>query len=456
MTRAARRHSLHGALGAMLAAALAGSACGADASSSSGTTSGSGGGAAGTGQGGHFTGLGGSGGHGGAITLMPLVALHVAVGKSHSCALVADGSVACWGAGARGQLGDGLSGKDHHRTTPAIVPGLGGVQALRAGGDTTCALLAGSGKIVCWGAGAYGQLGNGTAMDQYFEPSPVEVTGLEKAVDLSVSGSNACAVLTDGSVRCWGRNDAAEWLGFASPDCGPYLDPDEIGNPIPVTLPCQALPQPVNALFDAKLVSIGGAHACAVRLGGTLSCWGADGFGQLGDGTFGPDNHKPTPTPIPDLLGVEAVRAGSSHTCALLAAQKVACWGDNAHGQLGIGTDTLDSYKTVPTTVPGLSAVIALDARGRTACAVTADHLVHCWGDATELFALPPDPTKTSVNSPTTIPDLTAVLEVAAGPAHACAGTIVNNVVCWGNDDQGQLGNGSTKAHDYGLSIVSY
>lgn len=459
MTGAARRLSLRGALGAALAVALFAPACGSSASSGGGggaTTSGSGGTSGTTGSGGNSTGLGGSGGAGGASAPVPLVALHIATGKSHSCALVAGGTVACWGAGAHGQLGDGLSGAEHHRTTAAAVPGLSGVKALRAGGDTTCALLAEGGKVVCWGAGGYGQLGNGKAEDQYFEPSPVEVSGLEKAVDLSVSGSNACAVLADGTVRCWGRNDAGAWLGFPSADCGPYLDPDGTGDPTPVTVPCEQTPHQVDAIFDAKQISVGGAHVCALRLGGSLSCWGADGFGQLGDGTFGPDNHKSTPTPIPDLLGVLSVHAGSSHTCALLATQKVACWGDNAHGQLGIGTDALDSYKTVPTAVPGLSAVIALDAAGRAACAVTDDRLVHCWGDVVELFALPPDPSKTSVLSPTTIPDLAFVIEVSAGAAHACGKKATNNVVCWGKNDQGQLGNGSAKAHDYTLATVSF
>ena len=93
---------------------------------------------------------------------------------------------------------------------------------------------------------------------------------------------------------------------------------------------------------------------------------------------------------------------------------------------------------------------------GRAACAVTDDRLVHCWGDVVELFALPPDPSKTSVLSPTTIPDLAFVIEVSAGAAHACGKKATNNVVCWGKNDQGQLGNGSAKAHDYTLATVSF
>jgi alpha-tubulin suppressor-like RCC1 family protein len=460
MIGAARRYPLCGSLAAGVAlVALLGTApaCGGGAGGGSGsTTSGTGGGATTSGTGGSGGGAGGSGGEGGSAQPIPLVALQVAVGKAHSCALVAGGTVACWGAGDLGQLGDGLSGKDHQRSAPATIPGLSGVKALRAGGDTTCALLSDAGKVTCWGAGGYGQLGNGKAMDGYFEASPVPASELVDVVDLSVAGPNACAVLGNGTVRCWGRNDAAAWLGFISLDCGPYLDPDGIGDPTPVAVPCETAPKEVGALFDATQVTIGGAHVCALRTGGALSCWGADSFGQLGDGTFGPDNHKPMPTPVPDLIGVQLVRAGASHTCALLADQKIACWGDNAHAQLGIGTDALDSYKTTPNLVPGLASVIALDVSGRTSCVVTDDRLVHCWGEALPLFAVPPDPTKTSVLSPTVIPDLAFAIEVRAAQSHACAKKATNNVVCWGENDQGQLGNGTTKASDFSLATVAF
>ncbi|MFO0759609.1 MAG: hypothetical protein U0359_24160 [Byssovorax sp.] len=456
MTRAARRRPSPGAAAAGLAAVLFALGCGASStgSGSSSTTTGAGGATSTAGTGGESA-SGGAGGQGGAPMLQPITALQIAAGRAHACALVAGGTVACWGAGEVGQLGDGLSGKDHHRSIPVVVTGLSGVKAIRAGGDSTCALIGDGGKIRCWGAGGYGQLGNGKAMDQYFEPSPVEVGGVDGAVDVSVSGVNACAVLTGGSVRCWGKNDAAAWLGFSSADCGPYVDPDGTGNPTPVSIPCESTPKEVAGIADAKQISIGGAHVCAVRMGGAVSCWGADGFGQLGDGTFGPDNHKSTPTPIADLTGVELVHAGTSHTCALVADQKVACWGDNAHGQLGIGTDALDSYKTVPTPVPGLGAVIGVGVSGRTTCAITDDRLVHCWGDAVPLFPVPPDPTKQSVLSPATIPDLAFVIEARPSATFACAKKATNNVVCWGAGDEGQLGNGTTKATDFSFATVA-
>ena len=108
-------------------------------------------------------GQGGSGGVGGFHDI-PLEVSAVAVGASHSCAVTVNGGVACWGSGARGQLGDGISGKDYHRAMAAPVVGISGAVGVRAGGDTTCAVLYGGG-VWCWGEGAFGQLGDGVAAD---------------------------------------------------------------------------------------------------------------------------------------------------------------------------------------------------------------------------------------------------------------------------------------------------
>src|SRR6185437_4881289 len=124
------------------------------------------------------------------------------------------------------------------------------------------------------------------AGDGYFQAVPVMVHGLEGVVDLSVRGSAACAALPDGTVRCWGRNDQG-LLGFTSPDCGPYAEQVD-AETSSIGVPCQKTPHGVPGIGAAGAVVTSGQHSCDIDENGGLSCWGADGFGQLGDGMSGP------------------------------------------------------------------------------------------------------------------------------------------------------------------------
>jgi len=364
-----------------------------------------------------------------------------------------------------GQLGDGMAGKAHVRATPVRIPGLSGVKAIRAGGNTTCAIVnagaladageggaASPGEVACWGDGRFGQLGNGHAEDGYFVSSPIAVGGIMDAIDLAVAGPNVCVVLSDGSVRCWGLNDPTEWLGFASPDCGPFVTEN---SPMPVALPCESAPREVPMLSGASRVASGGSHNCALVAGGVVSCWGADSFGQLGDGKAGKGSHNPIPTQVPGLSSVEAITVGSSHTCALLADQTVKCWGDNSFGQVGSGIDALDSYEASPSAVSTLDNIVALDAAGRTACAASMAGAVRCWGETHDIFESPPDPVKGRALLPTLVAGVSGAREVRSGGFHACVREDTGRVICWGLNDHGQVGSGSIGGDDYSLSPVA-
>jgi alpha-tubulin suppressor-like RCC1 family protein len=408
------------------------------------------------GGGGGYGGFGGGGGEGtggagGASLDMPLAVSAVAVGAAHTCAIVAGGAVACWGSGSRGQLGDGLAGQDHARAYPALVPGLTGVTGLRAGGDTTCALA--SGGVTCWGDGAFGQLGDGLATDGHYAATPVTAVGLTGVVDLSVTGQNACAVLTGGAVRCWGRNASDAWLGFVSADCGPYTVSTGDGGPMLLPIPCEPTPRDVPSAHDALSVVSGGAHSCLRTADGHVSCWGADHFGQLGDGLSGPDAFRADAVEVTGLLGAERLALGASHTCAVSGdTLGVRCWGDNAYGQLGIGTNALDSYKLAPTDVD-LTGVADLHAAGRTTCAARSDGSVLCWGATATMLPVSPEKDGSAL-VPTLVPGLAGVVEVRTGGAHGCGRLGDGTLVCWGENDRGQLGNGTMGLPDFSMDPV--
>ena len=394
----------------------------------------------------------GGGGEGGA-SLAVLDAKQITVGASHSCALLQTGEVACWGDDSSGQLGDGHDGKGYQRAFPMVVPGVAGATAIRAGLDTTCAIAGGA--VLCWGDGRYGQLGDGSSGDGYHRSTPLAVDGLTGVQDLSVNGQNACAVLGDGSVRCWGLNGAAQWLGFSSSDCGPYQVTDADGNPSLVTYPCQPSPAPVAGAAGIATVVAGGEHNCAILTKGLgISCWGSDNFGQLGDGYYGVDAHQAVPTVVSGLGGVKALALGASHTCAVVSSGAVKCWGDNSFGQIGIGSDALDSYKTAPTAAHGVDDAVAIDAASKTTCAALSTGEVRCWGDTSDLLAPAPDAGAAPALVATGIPGASGAVEVRVSGSHACLRRADGSVACWGNNDLGQLGNGSMGPSDFSMGSV--
>ncbi len=250
----------------------------------------------------------------------------IAAGAEHTCAMVADG-VKCWGANATGQLGDGT---EVNRNTPVNVFGLsGGVIAIAAGSGHTCALTTG-GAMACWGANASGQLGDGTNVSRN---RPVSVAGLAEGVAAIAAGSeHTCALTTGGAIRCWGANFSGQ-LG----------DGTNVNRNMPVI---------VFGLSEGVTeIATGSEHTCAAVAKG-VKCWGANASGQVGDGT---DERRKTPVTVIGLSGaVAAIAAGSEHTCALTTGGAMACWGANASGQLGNGTN---EKRNTPANVPGLPSV---------------------------------------------------------------------------------------------------
>lgn len=275
-------------------------------------------------------------------------AVQVAAGAVHSCALVSDGAVYCWGANAEGQLGDGTFTA---RTEPVRVVGLDGVVEIASAGRHTCARL-GEGTVRCWGENSGGQLGIEPGDDR---AEPILVPGLADAVELAAGVSFTCARRVDRTVVCWGVNAEGELGdGTAQPRIGPVT---------------------VAGLADAVAIAAGDDHACAARADGRVVCWGDGEFGQLGDhGTF----DRSAPVVAPDIVDAMDVAAGDETSCALGADGKVHCWGRNHAGQLGGGTTS--GYESLPVQVAGGLTFVQSTLGARHACGRASSGAIYCWG----------------------------------------------------------------------------
>jgi alpha-tubulin suppressor-like RCC1 family protein len=304
---------------------------------------------------------------------VPAGAAGIAAGLSHTCALISDGSVQCWGDNHYYQLGLLPSGKLPVATpsspTPVSVP-LTGATAVAAGGNHSCALLS-DGSVYCWGQNTYGQLGDGT---KGTASGVSAVSGLPAAATAIVAGANhTCALLSDGSVYCWGQNTYGQ-LG----------DGTTADSPTPVS----------SGYFGGSgrvSITAGDSHTCALRLlrtadGGFLAegeayCWGNNASGQLGDGAATGSRSAPTVVAgYPSPPRFTAIVAGAAHTCGLDTNANVECWGDNADGQLGNGTNT---NRNTPVVVPSLrnSGTTAIAAGGLATCALLPQDVLECWGN---------------------------------------------------------------------------
>lgn len=353
-------------------------------------------------------------------------AIAVATGGFYSCALTTSGGVACWGYNGNLQVGNGSTEfmVDH----PSAVVGLDtGVRAIATGERHACALTA-SGGVKCWGGNQSGGLGDGTNVDS---ATPVDVMGLGSGVvAIDVGDGYACAVTDVGGVKCWGRNEIGQ-LG----------DGTDVSHSVPVDV--------AGLTSGVSMISAGTGHTCAVLDSGGVKCWGANGAGALGDGSF---DSSLVPVDSTSLqIGAIAVAAGSSFTCALTQAGGVQCWGYNARGQLGDGTAV--GRPTAADVVGLQSGVTELAVAFWQACARLANSEIRCWGngDAGQLGNGVP-PNRAIATAVENLPGAAAA--IAPGEHHACALTDGGAITCWGINYGGELGDGSMEYSTQPVPVV--
>lgn len=334
----------------------------------------------------------------------------LALGGGHSCALLASGSIKCWGANRSGQLGRGQAGDSF---VPVPVSGITNATAIAAGGNHTCALLAG-GTIKCWGSGDYGMLGTGQA-SWGASSVPVDVTGIADAVAIATGTRYTCALLSGGSVKCWGNNDYGQ---LGSGDLTFWTS-------TPTTVP---------GINGGATIGAGDTHTCVALVGGAVKCWGRNQSGQLG---VAPNSGGTTPVTVPGVNNAGAIALGGAHTCAVLAVGTTMCWGADQFGQLGNGRTAMTG---APEAVPGVSGVVSLSAGTGFSCAVlSGPPNLKCWGqdNAGQLG----NANTTTRRLPAVIPALTGVSAISSSTRNTCA-LVGRSVKCWGDGTSGQLGNG--------------
>lgn len=332
---------------------------------------------------------------------LPLpAATSIAPGGAHTCAIFESGDLRCWGFNTSGQLGLGNSalvtaiGDDEPLDNLPRIDLVAPVNGAGAGLVQTC--IRESGQLRCWGSGTYGQLGLANVLTIGDDELPNTVAPVMlggEPVRLAIGPYHGCAIVASGGLRCWGRNDTGQLGLGTNANIGDNEHPADVGEVqiVPISAP------PGTTLLD---IGAGLNHSCALLSTGEVLCWGAGNSGQLGQGNgqiWGDQNNE-TPSVLPPIkLGGTAVAlaVGYMHSCALLDGGAVRCWGTNDAGQLGTGDELPIGLSDTP-----------------------ADH------DPVELGA--------------------PAIAISAGGAHTCALLEDQHLMCWGSNEFGQLGYGHT------------
>ncbi len=246
----------------------------------------------------------------------------LAAGYSHTCALSTAGEVTCWGTGGSGRLGygDTMGTRDEQPAgTLGAVPLPGTAVEITAGEAHTCARLEG-GDVLCWGSNSHGQLGTGNPDDLGDDETLANAATIDlggKAVDIDAGANTTCAVLDDGGVRCWGRNNSGILGNGDTMDVGDRKTPAEEGV--------------VMFEGEAEQVKVGVGHACVLSES-RIYCWGANSRVGYNDESY---NDQLPGTAVKLATEASHVEIGLEHSCAITSAAGVRCWGSNTGGRLG-------------------------------------------------------------------------------------------------------------------------
>ncbi|RYC11455.1 Ig-like domain-containing protein [Nocardioides zhouii] len=397
---------------------------------------------------------------------------HLTVGSVHSCAMKQDGSVWCWGQNGMGQLGDGVPGGTSKVPVPASgIDATSPAADITAGENHTCARMVAEGTLRCWGDNSFGQLGDGTK-DQHDTPVAVRKPGnpgarMKGVLAVSAGGGHTCALLggadwADNPVYCWGQNSYGQ-LGNLTPVVDGVMSPSLVPVRVQIDLePGDALVDTSADLEEARSISAGQFHNCAVMNTREVRCWGQNGHGQLGfdrNILTKPWEDSRWANAVPGI-DADAVVAGGFHSCSLDTGQ-ISCWGYDFFGQLGGYVPQVPT----PTTVTGVRGAKRIALANDAACALITDGITEatrpqCWGSNADgrLGIGSTSPTSSTIPvrvdlDPTQPPVVLDPIHQGREPATALHGGNgsfcatpdgIPGERCWGLNGHAELGDGTT------------
>lgn len=334
---------------------------------------------------------------------------------THTCALNsnATNNLKCWGSNTNGQFGS-------PSPTASLTPfGLSlTYKKISAGQNYTCG-IAPDDTLYCWGLNSSNQLGDGTSN---IRTSPVLIDSGVPYLTVAAGATSTCGITSSGDLKCWGNNSVGQVGDGTS------------GNQ-------KAAPVLIDSGIAYTKVGIGTNHACGLTQGGAVKCWGANTYGQLGDGTGLP---KLIPT-VAIASGAVDLAVGTLHTCAILSGGELRCWGYNFYGQVGDGSV---SNRNAPALVA--NGVASVMAGNNHTCAIAASSgETKCWGDNNYSQLGSYDnyvKTLTLVDS--------NFATVATGKYHSCGLTTAGAVRCWGENTNGEVGDGTLSARTSPVQVI--
>lgn len=341
----------------------------------------------------------------------------ITAGGSHTCALSDAGRAFCWGRGPYGALGVGVGTTESAR--PRAVAGSLVFATLAAGYAHTCGVTQ-AGAAHCWGFNyerptVRGALGDGTETNR--EVPTAVVDGLVVR-EIAAGGHHSCGATTDNAIFCWGRNVSGE-LGTGDTSGTAQL-------------------RPVRVAGTRRLhgLALGYRWSCGLDQDNRAYCWGNGADGQVGNGSNSGRNVEPDAV----VGGLRFMSLSSSmfgaHTCGVTTDSLAYCWGANSYGQLGDGTT---NGRATPTRVAGGLKFTHISAGGHYTCGLLANGEAYCWGSiyAADRVGEPASPNPTRMTAPASV----TFTAIAVGANHACALTPGKAVYCWGVG--GTVGDGS-------------
>ena len=350
----------------------------------------------------------------------------------NTCAVTTQGAGYCWGTLELTQADSLRAYAKPIYDIPGALPGGLTWTAFSGGFDHNCGVTT-DGAGYCWGYNSNGQLGNDNGIgSSAYTTTPAAVTGGLTYKAVSTGVYHTCGLATSGAIYCWGDNYSGQ-LGNGTTS---YVN----GTPVAVS---------GGLTFVA--VTVSDQHSCGLTAAGAAYCWGDNGAGELGTGDTIPST---VPVPVTGGLSFVALSAGYAHGCGLTQAGAAYCWGNNGAGELGHGTTV---RSTSPVLVSGGLTFASISAGQDYTCGVTTGGAAYCWGDnsygtlgnSANLFTHNANPTPLPVSGGLTFQT------VSAGNLHTCGVTTTGTMYCWGDNSEGELGNGSATGGSVTPVLVS-